>query len=188
MRRSPTQSSTSSQMPSASSSACSCHRTLSVELVAVAVAVAFRDVRTSAFVDFAGIADATCVRHPRSHPRRHRCRRHLRPPRCRRGRRRRSWCRPCSRLRGCPHIRMRRCRLGRCRHTRQCTHAVVYVVTNAVRIFVYGTSAAAFATRQSRFRRSRMRLQRCVPPHTALIELVAVTSQSPSGMSAHPHS
>ena len=66
---SPTQSSTSSQMPSAShSSSAQCHHTLqSVELVSVAVAVAFRDVRLHrhpSLVDLAirgRSADATSV-------------------------------------------------------------------------------------------------------------------------------
>ena len=61
---SPTQSSTSSQMPSASASLRS-HRRIrqGVELVSVAVAVSFWDVRTSALVDGAGtVADAALVR------------------------------------------------------------------------------------------------------------------------------
>ena len=70
---SPTQSSTSSQMPSASASAAiaAAHAKF-VKLVAVAVAVAFWDVRTSALVWRRTVADAALVEHPRSRQHRRR--------------------------------------------------------------------------------------------------------------------
>ena len=78
-----------------------------------------------------------------------------------------------SRRQGCPHIRTRRSHLVRCQtpHRVEFAHAVVHVVADAIR-------------------RSRNRLQGCRRRHTCQERRgrLPSQSQSPSGMSAHPHS
>ena len=131
------------------------------------------DVRTSALVDGArSVADAALVVRTHAVVRRRRCHRHPHPPHtplhihqarragCRRSR---------NHLRGCQNIRTRRWLQGRCRCRTRRTHP---------------------RSRQRRHRCHRHRRPRAVTTahaHKASRWLPS-QSQSPSGMSEHPHS
>ena len=172
---SPTQSSTSSQMPSASASAAvqspphtprrraGCRRSRSLLL-------GCQNIRTRRWRQDRCRCRTRRVRQ-RSRPRHRRCHRHRRPlqspphtPKAS------SWLPSQSQSPslGCQNIRTRRWRQDRCRcRTRRSAHAVVDVVADAI-----GVRHAA----QS-------------PPHTPKARRAGPSqSQSPSGMSEHPHS